>query len=180
MNVGKRLIAGLITVLGLATVLVTFGGSSAWAYPPGTAPTLTVSASTVVQGGTLTLIGSHFSGPVDLVGHTAAVDLGTAEASGPDGTFTKTVTITAADFPAGNHTIVATDAVGDSASVSFSVEATGTGGNAGSGGSSGGNSGSGGLAYTGVAVLSVGGVGVLLLIGGGIMLMAGKRRKATV
>ncbi len=170
MNVGKRLIAGLITVLGLATVLVTFGGSSAWAYPPGTAPTLTVSASTVVQGGTLTLIGSHFSGPVDLVGHTAAVDLGTAEAGGPDGTFTKTVTITAADFPAGNHTIVATDAVGDSASVSFSVEATGTGGNAGSGG----------LAYTGVAVLSVGGVGVLLLIGGGIMLMAGKRRKATV
>lgn len=181
MNSGKRLITGLLTGLGLAIALITFGASSASAaYPPGTTPVLTASASIVTPGGTLTLSGSHFSGTVSLVGHSAPVDLGTTEASGPNGAFTKTVTITAADFPVGDHYIEATGADGDSATVSFSVVATASTGGTGSGSSSGSGSTGGGLASTGVAVLSIGGFGVLLLIAGGIVLMAGKRRKATV
>jgi len=175
MKASKWLIARLMTGLGLAVVVVAFGASSASAYPPGTAPTLAAS---------LTLTGTHYSGTVNLVGFSAPVDLGTASAGGADGTFTKTVTITAVDFPVGNHSIVGTDAVGDSASVSFSVTAAGTGGSGVGGGSAGsngadGNSG-GGLAFTGVAVMSIGGLGVLMLIVGGVMLMAGKRRKTTV
>lgn len=184
MKASKWLIARLMTGLGLAIVVVAFGASSASAYPPGTAPTLAASASTVAQGDTLTLSGTHYSGTVNLVGFSAPVDLGTATASGADGTFTKTVTITAVDFPVGNHSIVATDAVGDSSTVSFSVTAAGTGDSGVGGGSAGsngadGNSG-GGLAFTGVAVMSIGGLGVLMLIVGGVMLMAGKRRKTTV
>ncbi|MDQ2737565.1 MAG: hypothetical protein M3Y35_02845 [Actinomycetota bacterium] len=192
MNAGKRLIAGLTTVLGTVILMVGFAASPASAYPPGTAPTLTANASTVTQGSTFTLSGTGFNGTVSLVGHSASVDLGTAEASGVDGTFTKTVTIAAVDFPVGDHSIVASDSVGDSATVTFRVEAAGTGGGGNNGGGSGNNGGGasnggsgsngdgGGLAYTGVAVLSLGGIGVLLLIGGGIMLMAGRRRNATV
>lgn len=203
MNVGKRLIAGLITGLGLAVVAVTFGASSASAaYPPGTVPVVTASASTVAQGGALTLSGSHFSGTVTFIGHSAPVFLGTTQASGPNGTFSLTVTIKASEFPAGGHYIEATDASGDRATFNFTVApASAAGGGNGSGGGNGngngagagsnaggdgntGGSGSGstggGLASTGVAVLSIGGFGTLLLIGGGIMLMAGKRRKTTV
>lgn len=197
MNVGKRLIAGLTTVLGTVILLVGLMASPASAYPPGTAPTLAANASTVTQGSTLTLSGSGFNGTVSLVGHSASVDLGTAEAN-VDGTFTKTVTITAVDFPVGDHNIVASDSVGDSAAVYFRVEAAGSGGGVSNGDGSGNNGGTGnngggvsnggsgsngdggGLAYTGIAVLSIGGLGVLLLTGGGIMLMAGRRRNATV
>ena len=201
--------ATLGTALGLAIVTVAFGGTSASAYPPGSAPTLAASASTVTQGGTITISGTHFRGTVDFVGHSAPVDLGTTTASGPDGAFTKTLTITAVDFPVGDHSIVAGDAVGDSSTFSFSVtplapgDADGGnsgGGNGGSGGGGGGGgSGSGerdagssggqdnggkdsggGLAFTGVAVVSVVSFGVLMLIGGGVLLVVGKRRKSTV
>lgn len=188
MNVVRRLGAGLTAVLGLVTVLVLVGASSASAeYPPGSTPEVSASASVVTPGGTLTLSGSHFSGTVTFIGHSAPVYLGTAVASGPNGTFTKTVTITAADFPAGDHDIVASDAFGDSSTFGFTVAPVGadTSGNGGSGSGSGGSASgsgggaSGGLAATGVAVLSIGGLGVLMLIGGGVVLMAGKRRKMT-
>ncbi len=175
MNAGKRLIGRLATGLGLAILLVAFAASPASAYPPGTAPTITGSASTVTQGGTLTVSGSGFFGTVTFA--VGVEVLGSAEATGPNGTFTKTLTIRSSDFAAGNYTIVATDSLGDRASFSFSVEAA-SGGTGGSGGGSSG--GGGGLASTGVAVLTIGGLGVLMLIGGGVMLMVGKRRKATV
>src|SRR3954451_4990480 len=137
MNLSKRLIAGVTMALGLVSVVAAFGGSSASAYPPGAAATLTASASTVTQGDTLTVTGFHYSGTVQLVGSSAPVDLGTATASGPDGTFTKTVTITASNFPVGTHSISGTDALGDSASVSFNVVAASNGSTGANGSSAG-------------------------------------------
>lgn len=192
MSIGKRLLA----VLGLATVVAVSSASPASAYPDGVGPVVGLSSSVVTAGGTLTVSGSHFRGTVTLVGHSAAVDLGTTEASGPEGRFSKTVTITAEDFPPGDHTIEATDAYGDSLTVGFTVAAAGSGnggngnggngngsgngGSTGGGGSANGGDGGGGLAYTGVAVISVGALGVLLLIGGSFILVAGRRRKATI
>ena len=197
MNIGKRILAGL----GLATVVLAFGASPASAYPDGVGPALALSASVVTPGGSLTVTGSHFLGTVTLVGHSVTVDLGTAQASGPDGTFSKTVTITAEDFPAGDHTIDATDAYGDKLTLGFAVAASGSGnggtgnggtgnggngngGNNGGAGSNGGGSASGGddgggLAYTGVAVIGVGVLGVALLVGGSFLLIAGRRRRTT-
>ena len=162
-------LAGLIGLFVAAFLFTT----SASAYPPGTAASVGVSASTIGPGGSLTVSGSGFKGTVTV---TAAdpILLATVTA-GADGTFSARVTLPASEFPPGNYTITASDAYGDSTSVKVTIATA-----AAPSSPSTPSTGNGGLPFTGFAAASVGGLGVLLLIGGGIMLLAGRRRHATV
>jgi hypothetical protein len=155
--------ASLAALFVVVTVLASlFAAGSAGAYPPGTAPTLSLSTNVVQAGGSVRLCGDHF-----VPGSTVTVALdGTTLATGTagaNGSLCVTVTIPAGTA-AGAHTLSATDTAGESATAALTVTAAGAGG------------GGGGLANTGVAIASIGGLGLLLLIGGGVMLLAGRRR----
>jgi Bacterial Ig domain len=168
-GMGSTRRGALTALLAVATVLVSiFAAGSAGAYPPGTAPTLSLSSSTVGPGGSVTSSGNNFV-PGSSV--TVTLDNGTTLATltaDANGAFSASITIPAGTA-AGDHTLTATDATGESATAALTVTAAGAGGGAGGGGG-------GGLANTGVAIASIGGVGLLLLIGGGLMLLAGRRR----
>jgi len=163
-----RRIATLITMLAaIGLAAVTFS-SNAGAYPPGTAPTLSVGTTTPVAGGSLTVggtgLGSNLPGTITL--HSAVVTLGsfTTDSSG---SFTATVTIPS--DVSGTHTLVAATSV---ASTSITLNIGGTAPPNGGGKP-------GGIAFTGAAVIGVGFLGVALLVGGGILLFAGRRRKVS-
>ena len=173
MSAMKRLFAVIVAVIGMVIAAASLGVAAS-AYPTGQSPTIATSASTVQQGGTLTVTGDHFTpnASATLSLHSAVVPLGTVSTDA-NGQFSAQITIPSSE-PAGTHTIEALDnPTGDIAAATITVTAGGTGGGGGGGGG-------GGVAETGVAVISIGAVGLVLLVGGGLMLMAGRRRKVTV
>lgn len=175
MSAMKRLFAVSLAVIGMVIAAASLGVAAS-AYPPGIAPTIATSVSTIPQGGSLTVTGNDFTpnGQAHLSLHSAVVDLGVVSVDA-NGQFSAQVTIPASEST-GVHTIEGLDIpTGDVATATITV--TGTGGGAPGGGGTGGG---GGLAGTGVAVIGIGALGVVLLVGGGLMLMAGRRRKVTI
>ena len=169
MSAMKRLFAATLAVIGLVIAAASLG-STASAYPAGTAPSISVSSSTVAPGGSDTVSGTNFTpnSSVSLSLHSDPVDLGTVTTDG-SGNFSAAVTIPSSTAT-GSHTIEALDTpTGDVATAAITVSTSGTG--------TGGGGGGGGLAGTGVAVIGIGALGIVLLVGGGLMLMAGRRRK---
>lgn len=170
MSAMKRLLAALIAVAGLVIAAASLGAPAS-AYPAGTSPAISLSATTVPVSSSLTVFGSNFTPnkSATLTLHSTPVGLGTV-AVDSKGAFSAQVTIPAGTTP-GAHVIEALDvATGDVTSAALTVTASGTGTGTGGGG---------GLAGTGVAVIGIGALGVVLLVGGGLMLMAGRRRKVT-
>jgi len=162
MSASKRPIAALIAVLGMLVAAVAFSGPAS-AYPPGTAASLSLSASVACTS--VGVNGTGFApGSVGLSLDGQSVGSATA---GSNGNFSTTVTLAAAGTD-GADTIAATEGtVTAIANITISC------------GGGGGGTGGGGLATTGVAVIGIGALGALLLAGGGVMLMAGKRRKGS-
>lgn len=177
MSVRKLPLLAVVSVVGALITMIVFAASSAAApsdsgYPP-PPPAGSVSDQTPVAGSTITVSGSGFLAgeTVDCVLHSAAVDLGSAQA---DANGNVSLVVTLPTGVTGAHTIVLTgETSGRTVSIPITIQAASAGGSGGSGGSGGGG---GGLASTGVAVLGIGGLGVVLLIGGGFLLLAGKRR----
>ncbi len=162
-----RRIATLIAMLAAIGLAAFTFSSNAGAYPPGTAPTLSVGTTTPAPGGSLTIsgagLGSNLPGTITL--HTTVVTLGTFTTDSSGG-FTATVTIPS--DVSGTHTLVAATSV---ASISITLD---IGGAAAPNGTT-----KPGTAFTGAAVIGVGFLGAALLVGGGILLFAGRRRKVS-
>lgn len=185
------LVSGL--VIGLLVAASPAGGQQ---YPPGTF-FLSLSATTVVPGQTITATGRLTPGAtsVSFAFFSDEDDLGD-EAPDEDGNFSASLTIPS-NATAGEHTITATDNTGRSVSSGVTVVAAGAGG-AGAGGAGAGGAGAagagagvtgvgatgatGGLPRTGddlgVPLLRVG--AVLLALGGLLVFMTRSRRESTV
>jgi len=168
------LVASALTVLAVHT--------TANAAPYSHALTCALSAGVVPRGGSLTVSGNGYTpgSTVDLAMSPRNISLGSATVKA-NGTFSAKVTIPSW-VAVGPHTLTSTESSsGQSTSCNFRVTAlssTGGGGSGGSGNVGGGGS-SGTLAFTGIAVMSIGALGVILLIGGGVMLLLGRRGKAS-
>jgi len=140
----SRVLAAATLLLG-GSLLAATPASAQSAYPPGsTAATLSISATTLPQGGSVIVTGSNYKHN-ELV--TATVfstpqSLGTKTVSN-NGTFS--YSFSTANLSSGAHRVVATGATGDSASAAFTVVASGQGSGV-PAGTSGGSSGSGNFA----------------------------------
>jgi hypothetical protein len=168
-----KLTMAVVAMVALVAAAFTFAGP-AGAAPYGGGASIALSASTVAEGGHVTISGTGFEATrtVTLTLHTVTVSLGTAQTDA-SGAFSTTVTLPSG--VTGSHTITAADAAGNSASATITITAPGRGT---SGGGSGGSGG--GVSATGVAVIGLSAVGFALLVGGALMLLAGRRRKALV
>lgn len=166
MSVVKRLSGTAAAVLAVVLTAFAFAGSSG-AAPYGGGATVSVSSGTVAPGGTVTVSASgfHRNQTVTLRLDTGVV-LGTVNSG--NGSWSTTVTIPAGTS-LGSHTITATDAAGDTASVTVAVTA----------GAPSSTGGGGGVSVTGVAVIGIGALGALLIAGGAVLLYAGRRRRVT-
>ena len=144
-------------------------GTPAFAYGPN-GSTLTANTPSAPPGGGLGVQGSGFApnSLVTLVLHSTPVGLGTVTADA-NGNFTDTVTIPA-DTPPGDHTIIATDPDGDSASTAIVVSGTVT--------TTASNSASGStLAFTGADIAAMTTLGALALAVGGFLVLMGRKRR---
>jgi hypothetical protein len=157
-------------------LLLAAPAASAVAYPPTTCPTLSVSTTTPLAGGTVTVSGSNFAANahVTLELHTTVYVLAHVTASAA-GAFTATVTLPAGVV--GSHQIVATgggSVPGCPAEPSqvLNIQASGTGAGSGGGGGAGG-----GTAFTGVDILLLVAVAAALVGVGFAVNSSGKRRR---
>lgn len=155
-----------LAAFGLALLGV---AATASAAPYTNQLTVGVSNSSPSPGQTITVSGSGATpnGHVSFAFLGAEIGGATANASGA---YSGSATIPST--ACGTHSLVATDAAGNTASTTLTLPACVPAGGTSAGG--------GGLSTTGVAVASIGGVGVVLLLGGGLMLLLGRRRRATV
>lgn len=160
--------------LGPVVAAVSLGVILAWAAPafaygPGGAPTVNSTSSSTTPGGSLVVSGANFDPDegITITLHSAPVTLATTT-DGASGSFSVTVTIPT-DIAPGTHTIIATDASGDSASTTLVVTgptpspATATA--------------TSGLAFTGADIAALSGVGALALALGGMLLIVSRRRR---
>lgn len=152
------LVAGFVLSLSL--------GSPAFAYGPN-APSIQSSTSSTSPGGSLTVTGSGFcpTCTITLTIHSTPVTLGTTT-SDANGNFSTSVSIPSDTAP-GNHTIVATDPDGDTASTAILV--------AGSVGPT--VAASSGLAFTGADISAVSAIGAIALALGGMLILTSRRRR---
>lgn len=170
-----RAVTSIVVVC--AAIGVSFGAANAFAaapaaYPPAVCATLSANTTTPHPGGTITLVGAHFtpgaSVRLELQSSTSIV-LGTATADA-NGSFTTTVGVPTG--LTGQHSIVAVTGVprgsGCSPSISFGLGGTST---------SDGEPHTGGAAFTGVDVAGTVGVAAVLLIVGVALARAGARRR---
>ena len=157
---GKLAFIGAVAVVSLAFATPAFG------YGPN-APTVYTSVSAIGPGGTLTVSGSNFTPnvTVTITLHSDPVVLGTTTSNG-SGAYFLVMTIPSDTVP-GTHTIIASDAQGDTASTLLVVTgavplAT-----------------SSGLAFTGADIAALSGVGAIALALGGMLILTGRRRRRT-
>lgn len=176
MSAVRRRIAVIITLF-VAMLAMPALTTAAGAYPDGQVAGVTASASAVGQGCAVTLSGTNFFGTVTFSG--AVNGTTTADANG-----NFSVSVDTTNLSQGQQSVTFSDNVGDTATVSFTVQsktsACSDNNGIGSGSNGGGNNGgTGGLSNTGVAVIGIGTVGGILLAGGALMLVAGRRRKVS-
>jgi len=155
---GKIALIAAVAALGLSF------SAPAFAYGPNAAA-VTSNTSSTGPGGSLTVSGSNFTpgGTVTIDIESTPVFLASVTAD-PTGAFSTTVTIPADTVP-GSHTILATDAAGDSATTALTV--TGVVPVAASPG----------LPFTGADIAALSGVGAIALALGGMLILTGRRRR---
>jgi hypothetical protein len=155
---GKLAFVGAVSALTLAFATPAFAYGS-------NAATVGTSVSSVGPGGSLTVSGNNFApdSTTTITLHSTPVVLATTSTNSA-GSFFAVVTIPADTSP-GTHTIVATDAAGDSASTIIVV--TGTVPVAASSG----------LAFTGADIAALSGVGAVAMALGGMLILTGRRRR---
>lgn len=156
---------------GLVAAISLLCSGPAFAYGPN-APSVTTNTSSVTPGGTLVVTGTGFepNSLITLVLHSDPVTLGTVTANA-NGSFTDEVTVPS-DTPPGDHTIIASDTYGDTASTEIVVTAAVTGANSTT------SSGGSGLAFTGADIAALTSVGAVALALGGMLVLATRKRRA--
>src|ERR1700728_47392 len=160
----KLAFISVVALLGLGFA------TPAFAYGPNGAPVLGTSTGTVPPGGSLTVDGNNFTpgAAVTIVLHSSPVVVGGATVS-PTESFSVGVSIPS-DTPPGSHTIIASDADGDSASTGLTVIGSSTVAAAPATATP-------DLPFTGADIAALSSVGAIALALGGMLILAGRRRR---
>ena len=169
-----------VAMFGVAPLVLASTASASPAvaqYGPVSAATLFVSSTTVAPGGTVTVSGTGFDANSTVTLTLDGVVIGTATTNAA-GAFSTTVTIPSG-LAAGYYTIIATDSLGRTSSITIYVTGASTTAVAAPSAAapSSTSSSSSGLAFTGTDAAATAGAGAGAIALGGLLVLGSRRRR---